>query len=221
MSIAFLKKTLVLIVVVALVLPGSAMAARRQGVSEFYINTSWFDATSVKFNNGSTLDIENDNGWRLGFGYNFDKNLELSGDFGWADAKFKYSTLDGTSNPVSLNGKMDIFDFHVNGTYNFIKGPLTPFVTGGLGFTFIDSGIPSGLPSTGCWYDPWYGYICTSYQPSYTDTSFSYKLGVGARWDVNSDIYFKGAYNQTWIDMSNTSNTPAIRSGSIDLGFMF
>ena len=111
MSNVSIKKALVLIAVIVLALPGSAMAARRQGVSEFYINTSWFDATSVKFNDGSTLDIENNNGWRLGFGYNFDKNFELSGDFGWADTKFKYSTLDDTNNPISLNGTMDIFAF--------------------------------------------------------------------------------------------------------------
>ena len=218
----FLKQATVLLLILALALPGSALAAaRRQGVSEFYITSNWFGAESFKFNNGAQIDIDNDIGWRLGYAYNFDKHLELGADFGWASTKYRVSTVDENNIPISYNGDMDIWDGHINGTYNILKGGLTPFVTGGLGFTTIDTGIPTGLPTNVCWVDPW-GYIyCNSYQSTKVETAFSYKAGIGLRWDVNNQVYLKGACSQTWMDISNTSSTPAIRSGSIDLGFMF
>ena len=56
------------------------------------------------------------------------------------------------------------------GSYNFSEKEFTPFVTGGLGWTYIDTNIPTGLPENICWAYPWYGYYCTTYVPTETTT---------------------------------------------------
>jgi len=223
-----LKRVVALLVIVTFALPLSAFAERRRDTPEFYFAPSWFSSETVKLDNGARVDFDNDMGWRIGFGYNFNKNFELSGDFGWAYPGFKITkTGDFDSDPLTpdttaeYKGKSDIFDGHLNGTYNFIKGPVTPFVTGGLGYTYVDSRIPAGRPTTGCWYDPWYGYVCDTYQATYADTFFSYKAGVGVRWDVNDSFFLKGTYGRTWIDFDNTTNHPSFQSGALDIGFMF
>jgi len=226
----FLKKAIVVLVIVTFAIPLSAFAERRRDTAEFYFAPSWFNSDTLKFsenNKNARVDFENDMGWKIGFGYIFDKNFELSGDFGWSYPGYRVTAdLDANKDgvvdgSVDYRGKSDIFDGHLNGTYNFIKGPVTPFVTGGLGYTYIDSRIPSGRSVTGCYYDPWYGYICDTYQPTYSDTFFSYKAGVGVRWDVNDSFYLKGTYNRTWIDFDRTTNSPSVQSGALDIGFMF
>jgi prepilin-type N-terminal cleavage/methylation domain-containing protein len=50
---------------------------------------------------------------------------------------------------------------------------------GGLGWTWVDTNIPSGLPETFCWYYPWWGSYCATGTPTHDTTKFSYNLGGG------------------------------------------
>ena len=44
------------------------------------------------------------------------------------------------------------------------KATFTPYVTGGIGYAFIDTNIPDSPPQTACWWDPWWGYVCDTFQ---------------------------------------------------------
>ena len=91
---------------------------------------------------------------------------------------------------------------------------------GGIGWTFVDSNIPSGPPEGVCWWDPWYGYVCTAYQNTYTKNYFSYNLGLGARWDVYPGFFLRGSVGWQWMDLGKAGTTDFM-GGRLDLGYMF
>ena len=80
------------------------------------------------------------------------------------------------------------------------RAAFTPFVEAGAGWTDVDSNIPSGPPTTGCWWDPWWGYICSSFYETYSETRTSYLYGVGVRWEMGSDMVLKGTYSLMNVD---------------------
>jgi opacity protein-like surface antigen len=96
----------------------------------------------------------------------------------------------------------------LNGAYYFMSGNFTPFVSGGIGYAFIDTNIPEGPPVNTCWVDPWGGYVCNSYVPTKTESDFSYNAGLGVRFDVNRQFGLQAGYYKSWIDFSNASDTP-------------
>jgi len=49
----------------------------------------------------------------------------------------------------------------------------------GIGWTWIDTNIPDGPPVGGCWWDPWWGYVCTTTYPTKTKSAFSYQATLG------------------------------------------
>ena len=87
-----------------------------------------------------------------------------------------------------------------NGIFYFTEKPFAPFVQAGLGWTYIDSNVSDGPPTTGCWWDPWRGYICTSHYSTYDSTDFSYGVGAGVRYDTQGSMFVKGSYTYTWVD---------------------
>ena len=86
-----------------------------------------------------------------------------------------------------------------------LQGPLTPFLQAGVGWTKLDSNILNRPPTTGCWWDPWWGWICATEWSTYETTKFSYNLGLGLRWDVNGALFLRGAYNREWVDVDRGS----------------
>ena len=72
-----------------------------------------------------------------------------------------------------------------NAIWHLMDGPLTPYVGAGLGWTWIDTNVPTGPPVTGCWWDPWWGYVCYTDYPTKTTDAFSYQAILGVRYEFN------------------------------------
>jgi hypothetical protein len=45
--------------------------------------------------------------------------------------------------------------------------------------------IHDGPADTGCWWDPWWGYMCASFYDTYSNTVTSVLHGVGIRRDMS------------------------------------
>jgi opacity protein-like surface antigen len=151
---------------------------------------------------GVTLDVSDDFAWGGTASYNITNRLAVGGDFWFSSQDYEATrVLDNTGqNTVSVSTELDVWTIQLKGTFNFLDGPFTPFVEAGAGWTDVDSNIPSGPPTTGCWWDPWWGYICSSFYETYSETRTSYLYGVGVRWDMGSDMVLKGSYSLMNVD---------------------
>ena len=170
---------------------------------------------------GSHVSTNSDIGWGFGFGYNFNDHLGLDFDIGWNsptyDATIVTDVPGVTAHPT---GELQTSTAHLNLIYNLLSGPLTPFVSAGIGSTYIDTNIASAPPGTACYWDPWYGYICYGYQPTYADYRFSYSGAVGLRWDLSQQLFLRAAIGSVWIDMPK-GGYQSFTNGRLEVGFSY
>jgi opacity protein-like surface antigen len=204
-------------------MPG-AFAQQRAGHWEGSFQVLYGDSKTVGSDNGSSADIDNGYGWGLGFGYNFDNHWAIEFGGSWREADYKATITPQAGNPnlpQSIAGTLEVGTLAVNATYNFMASAFTPFVTGGVGGTYVDTNIPNGLATPVCWWDPWWGYYCAPVYPTKSDTYFSYNAGVGVRWDSPNNFFLRGQVSEQWLDVGGSVGTPAFTQFRIDVGTRF
>jgi len=204
--------------------PGSSYRGRKDRY-EFTLQPRYIVSKEISGDKGASIEIDQDVGFGFGFGYNFTNKLALALDWSWASRNYrgKIAANDNTGTPgfTTASGTLDTSTIALNLSYYFLDGPVTPFVLGGIGWTFVDSNIAAGAPQGVCWWDPWYGgYYCTTYQDTYTRNYLSYNLGLGARWDVKPGFFLRGSVGWQWVDLGRAGTTDFM-GGRMDLGFMF
>jgi hypothetical protein len=189
---------------------------------EFILAPQYINSKVLQFDNGAEADINARSSLGFGFGYNLDKNIELSLLFASSSANYTGTRIidDGSDTPEKFTSNLYTSSINLGFTYNFLKSPLTPYLSATLGSTYIDSGIPTGNIVTGCWWDPWYGYLCSPTAQTYTSTNFTYGASVGVRYDFNRKLYIKGGVGKNYIDI-DSSNTADFTAYQFIFGFMF
>lgn len=180
------------------------------------------DSQDISGDNGSTAAIDSDVGLALTFGYRMNERLEFQFGIDW-------NTMDYTAFLVSedfpglsatVDGELESFTPRVGVNFNFMEGPITPYVNGTLGYTFIDTNIPDGPPQTGCWWDPWYGQVCGTWQNTRSIEELVYGLGLGVRWDTSDTLSVKFEYQKRWIDASE-AGSPDFDQLKLGVVFMY
>jgi opacity protein-like surface antigen len=191
----------------------SAYADRDTGW-EFGGELIYQDSQEIDGDNGSSASIDSDIGLALTFGYRFSERVELTMGLDWNNVDYTAELVSGTL-PISVGveGELESFTPRVGVNFNFMEGPFTPYVNGTIGYTFIDTNIPDGPPQTGCWWDPWYGQICGTWQSTRSLEEFVYGAGLGVRYDVNDAWSVKFEYQKRWIDADSSPDFDQLKLG--------
>jgi len=170
---------------------------------------------------GSELNIDSDLGWGLDVGWNWTSHWNLSYKFLSTSPSYFAVVVpeDPEATPRSAENKLTKISHQLNVNYNFSEKAFTPFVSGGVGWTKVDSNIPTGAVDGGCWWDPWWGYICFADWKTFKTTEFTYNLGLGVRWDINNAIFTKAAYSREFVKLDN--GTLNFDTAILEIGLMF
>lgn len=195
----------------------------RAGKSEIYLGPVFTDGKSYSFDGGSSARTDTGFGISFGYAYNFNPHVSAGIDLVWGEQDYSAIVQPGPGNPNTarqINGTLETSTLRFNGTYNFSSSNFTPFVTGGLGWTYIDTNIPSGLPENVCWYYPWFGSYCATFVPTHNTTRFSYNAGVGVRYDVGRGL-FRGLVNAQYVDFGGSYGSGYVTQYRIDFGTKF
>lgn len=201
-------------------------AGGAMGDWEFRIGPIFLESKNVGFNGGSNADIDSTTGVKIGTGYYVTDQLIIGGNFSWAQSNFNGTVCSGTANAQCVgpsahieNGHADFSTMMFDATYTFLHGPIRPYGVVGLGWNWINTNIASAPPQTGCWWDPWWGYVCSTWQPTHGSSSFTYQVGGGVQFNFSRTFAINVDYRYTWFQLSNASGTPAI--GSVELMFVW
>lgn len=197
--------------------PVNAQEAPRAGSWEFILPVVYSPSADFDGQGGSSASVNSDMSTGFGFGYNVNNHLQVNGMFNWNYRSYNANIIQNNGTVRKASGTLNSSTLAVNAAYYFSPSGTTPFLTAGLGSTFLDSNVPSGPPQTGCWYDPWYGKICDTYTPTKTQTAVSYAGGVGMRFALNRAFSLQASYNRSWVDFSNAK--PQFDSLKLDLVF--
>jgi outer membrane protein with beta-barrel domain len=189
----------------------NAADSQRAGRSQFSFPIVFTSGSSYD-SDFSSVDINDDVGWGIGFGWNVSEKVTVGGDFTWLDANYNVfvaTDFDGdqiSDDSIEVSGTLDATNFQMFAQYNILPSRITPFVRGSFGWTWIDSNIPNGPAQGACWWDPWWGYVCDTWQSTFSDTSFAYGAGAGIRAELGPSAFVEASYNILWIDFDKAGS---------------
>lgn len=200
-----------------------AQSSQRAGKNEIYLAPVFTDGKSYSFEGGSTAKTDTGYGLLFGWARNFSPHVTGGLEIEWDNQDYRAKVQPGLGNPniaANINGTVESRTIRFNGSYNFSSAAFTPLVTGGLGWTWVDTNIPSGLPESFCWYYPWYGSYCATATPTHNTTKFSYNVGAGLRYDYGRGL-FRAMVNQQWVDFGGSYGSSAVTQFRVDFGTKF
>ncbi len=196
-----------------------APVSDRMGSWDFTLPLIYSFEATIDGKGGSSVDLDDDLGFGFGAAYNVSNQLSLGGFFNWSYRGYEAQGPQDDGSLYRYTNSVETTTLAFNATYYILEGPATPFITGSLGYTFMDTNIQNGPSDVYCYYDPWWGYICNGYVPTRTEDGPSYSLGLGFRYDVSDSMSLQLSYNKSWVDLGNSSSTPDF--DTIRLDFIF
>jgi opacity protein-like surface antigen len=199
-----------------------SQAGSRDGRWEGSVILAYQTGIDESYEGGSELSVDSGMGWGLSVAWNWTDKWNLS--YRYLSTSPKYEALvvpeEGSPEaPRTIEHDMSKSTHQFNVTYNFSRRAFTPFVVAGVGWTKLDSNVPSAPPGVGCWWDPWWGYICVADWKTYDTSQFTYNLGAGMRWDINNMLFTKASYVREFLSAENGSIN--LDTAVLELGLMF
>ena len=205
-------RTLPLVLLVSLPAVAAAQSADREGTWEAGIKVMDMSHEFIQGERGSSLDVEGELAWGFFGAYNINEHFQIGGEFAWSDpdylATFPIDLAPGTpSNTViTVDAELDVLFTQFKAVYNLLDKAFTPYAEVGYGWTVVDSNIQDGPADTGCWWDPWWGYMCASFYDTYENTITSLTYAIGARWDMSDTSVLKVYYGIRDTDLDRSQN---------------
>ena len=212
-------------VTILFAVPGIALAQGNRANSwEWSFAAIYQESKNMGGNGGSNLKVDDDWGLGINFGYNFTNHLALGVDLEWLSPDYQAVLVDDSVSPArttNIDHEFSQFNGRIKGTYSFLDGPLNPFIEAGIGWTYIDSNVLDGPPQTGCYWHPWWGYICSNFYSTFSSTSFTYGAGLGLRYHLQGGSFLKASYNVWELDDAGSVSDPTFSAFRLEFGWGF
>ena len=189
----------------------------RGGTWELHLPLSYAEDADFSGMSGSSVSLNDDLGFGFGGGYNFTDRLQFTGLLQFHSRSYDATVVRDDGSTKQYANDMESSTISLNGTYYFLDGDITPFLIGSIGYTFVDTNIQDGPAEGVCWWDPWWGYICSEYVPTKTETDMSYGAGAGIRIDITENFGLQCSYSRNWVDIENASGTPEFDMWRLDI----
>ncbi len=212
-------------VIIFFAIPGIALAQGDRSRSwEWSFAALYQESENMGSEGGSTLAVDGTLGFGLNFGYNLSNKFTLGFDLDYIKPDYRAVLVDDMVVPAAsttINHTFTQWNMRFKGSFNMLDGPFVPFVEAGLGWTYIDSNVADGPPITGCWWHPWWGYICNNYYSTFTETTFTYGAGLGFRYHFRGGTFLKASYNVWELDGVGNISDPTITGARLEFDWGF
>lgn len=195
----------------------------RAGDWEWSIAAIYQDSSSNGGAGGSSLSVDSELGIGFGFNYNFNNRFALGADLEWIKPDYTAVVVSDEVPPQTetIRHSLSQFNGRIKGTWNMMEGPITPYLEAGIGWTYVDSNVADGPPQTGCWWHPWWGYICSNFWNTFDTTEFSYGGALGLRYIMRGGMMLKLSVNHYELDTSGDRAKPTLNAARLELGWTF
>jgi opacity protein-like surface antigen len=197
-------------------------APQQAGRWEALAGINYSGTTDIDFEGGTTAEVKNSFGFLAGGAYNFTDRIRLGGTFRYDSKDYDANVVgDAPGEVYAIEGSMDTMSVMLEAAYTFMTGPVKPYLTGGVGWAWVDTNIASAPPEIGCWWHPWWGYVCTTWQDTRTVDGLAYEVGIGMRYDFSDALAADAAYRMRWMDFENATGSPSTDTLQLSLVWKF
>jgi opacity protein-like surface antigen len=150
----------------------------------------------------------------VGVAYHFNDFFSIHADFMFGDATLHTQGPDGTE--VIPPQTAFLQTGRLNLDYNMINRRLTPVLTAGIGYQYleIDNSQPYAVSGPYGWYYTFAG----SY---YYETDFTWNVGAGFRWNITDQLFIKVMGGAQWLGYSGANNITTQIEGFFVIGWTF
>lgn len=201
--------------------PGHAAAQS----NEWSLNVFVVGSKNYQFEGGASA--RNDGG--AGIGATLTRNLNdyfaVGADLSLSEFNYRARVAPGAGNAAAgfdTAGSMETAAARLHATWNLLARPVTPFLTAGVGVTFLDTNLESDPPAGGCWIYPWYGQVCSATAPSTTLARLSYGAAVGLRVELPQNQGFvRAMVGGEWVEFSEARSAVGWVQLRADFGLRF
>ena len=190
---------------------------------DFSVSGIYQAGETVGGENGSSLTVKDTWGFGFGFDYNFNKRFSLGMDLDYIRPDYTAELIEDAVPPSSRTIRHTGYQFNgrIVGTLNLMDGPFVPYIDAGFGWTHLDSNVADGPPVTGCWWHPWWGYICSNFYNTFSSTETTYGAGLGLRYEISGGGFIKASYNHWVLNSGGASGDFDLGSARIEYGWTF
>ncbi|HEV3008487.1 MAG TPA: hypothetical protein VGX52_05580 [Burkholderiales bacterium] len=199
--------------------------APRGGSNEYSLNLLVVGSKRYAFEGGASA--RNDGGGGVGGSLvrNLNNYLAVGADLTFSQFDYRASVAPAAGNAgagFDTDGNMETIALRLHATWYLLAGPVTPFLTAGVGATFLDPEFGSDPPANACWVYPWYGQVCGAGAPKTTLTRLGYGAGTGLRVDLpRNQGFIRVLVGAEWIDIPEALSTVGYVQLRADFGLRF
>jgi opacity protein-like surface antigen len=191
---------------------------------DFAVGASYQNGLSAGGGNGSSLKVDGELGFNVSINYNFNSRFALGADLDWLRPDYSAVLIndEDPAESLDISHTASQWNTRLKGTFNFVEdGPLVPYVQLGIGWTYLDSNVADGPPQTGCWWHPWWGYICENFYQTYDSTEFSYGGALGMRYEFAGNSFVNLSYDYWELDTGSSRADLSLDSWRLQYGWRF
>ena len=178
--------------------------------------------TDIDFDGGSAVEFNSSTGFLVGLGYELSDHLEIGANFTFDERDYEGSLAgDEPGEVFGIRGDLESMGVMFDLSYYFLTGRIRPFLATGVGWNFVDTNIPTQPPQVGCWWNPWYGYVCEDFQETKNVDGLAYQAAAGVQYRMNPSLSLNASYRMSWLDMPKADGTPTFDAIQLILNWGF
>lgn len=188
----------------------------RSGQREWSLQPHILGSRDYLFAGGAAARLDGGLGIGIGMAKNLNDYFAVGVDLSLSALDYRATVVPGSGNAgasFDSSGLLERATLRFSGTWYLLSSRTTPFLTGGLGATYLDPDLEAAPPASACWNYPWWGQFCGPQAPQHGLTRFSYALGAGLRHDLPRERgFWRALVSGEWIDWPG----PPERLGNIE-----
>ena len=153
----------------------------------------------------------------FGMAYHFNQFLSVHADFMFGSATFSGDLPLATGGTFHESQDTFLQTGRFNLDYNIINRRITPFVTAGIGYQYMEAELENA-PPVSYWYPGWgwqYGHT------QVWETDFTWNVGGGIRWNITDNFFIKATVGAQWLEYSGANGITTQIEGMFAIGWMF
>lgn len=185
------------------------LSGGRQDV-EFTIGLPHLQAETTTFDGGTVVSTDSSTGLGFSFDWHFGERWSAGATVAMHDIDY-VADIAVAGSPLGSPGETVRNGLDTQSVLGHVKRyfgdwrRVAPYGTAALGWVSVDTNIAAGPPVGRCWFDPWWGFVCDSFQPTRTTTELGTRLGVGVRWEFSRRVFLDASVGREWIDFDNAN----------------